>query len=709
MGTKINTLFLLLAFASISLGFSQSAKTVNGTTDNTLSKFHTESASRYGQEALNILHADEPVHRTCGTAELHAERMATDAEYNRRHTAYRERLKALQDAGETLAPRTAEPLVTIPVVVHVLYRLGAQNISDAQIQSQIDVLNEDYRRMNADTTSTPVAFQPVATDVNIEFCLASIDPDGNPTTGIERREVSTSNIGSSSNYYLTGSGGLNAWNASQYLNIWVCEINGGILGFAQPPGSPATFDGIVIQHRYFGRTGFVSSPFNRGRTATHEVGHWLGLRHIWGDGGCSVDDGVLDTPVSDAANYSCPTTHSSCSSLDMVQNYMDYTDDFCMNIFTAGQAFVMQNTVVLERAGLLSSDGCNGSSCIGEDTLNYPLVGTPALYLSDNPGYLAGHNDYGDQAKAQYITDYAPFVRLDGVHIEFGAASAGSATSSVMVKVWDGAGGTPGAQLKFKELLISDIIAAGGIVDVNFFNPITIPGPFFIGVEYSYADDNDTVAILTNTIGDVTSNTAWEMWDDGTWHAFDESTSWGISVDLSISPIVNDGPLITVTPSSGDIASGGSVVLTALGGTGYTWTPATGLSDPNSPFVVASPTETTVYTVMGVGANGCSASANVVVTVDGIAGIKDEFQTGEISLYPNPSNGIYTLDLNFSDRKNLQLTVSNALGQTVKRDELVDILGSYHTSLDLTGMSDGVYFLNLTDGNLRYTRKLVKK
>ncbi len=255
-----------------------------------------------------------------------------------------------------------EGIITIPTVVHVLYNTNAQNISDAQIESQMQVLNDDFRRLNADASSTPSAFVGVAADAEIEFCLASIDPDGNPTTGITRTYTSTSAFSTNDAMKFSSTGGIDAWPTGDYLNVWVCNMSGGILGYAQFPGGNASTDGVVNLTTATGTTGNVSSPFDGGRTLTHEVGHWLNLRHIWGDGGCSVDDFVSDTPTSDNPNYGCSTGHVSCSSTDMVQNYMDYSNDACMNLFTEGQKSRMRALFDAGgwRASLLTSNGCGG-------------------------------------------------------------------------------------------------------------------------------------------------------------------------------------------------------------------------------------------------------------------------------------------------------------------------------------------------------------
>ncbi|GLR16350.1 hypothetical protein GCM10007940_09650 [Portibacter lacus] len=255
--------------------------------------------------------------------------------------------------------RNAGPsgIITIPVVVHVIYNHSGENLSDAQIQSQIDVLNEDFRRLNADADN----LWGQAADAEIEFCLASRDPYGDATCGITRTQTDSIKFYSKFTMKSSATGGIDPWPYQDYLNIWVCDISG-LLGFARFPeySDPELYDGVVTDYLSFGRIGNLKEDFNLGRTTTHEVGHWLNLRHIWGDGDCFYDDFVSDTPVSDDHNYGCNPGHISCGSVDMVQNYMDYSDDVCMNLFTIGQKNRMR--ALFEpggfRTSLLTSKGC---------------------------------------------------------------------------------------------------------------------------------------------------------------------------------------------------------------------------------------------------------------------------------------------------------------------------------------------------------------
>jgi hypothetical protein len=250
--------------------------------------------------------------RNCATMDVLKQQLQEDPGMLQRMNAierYTERyIQQLPQTGES------RNVITIPVVVHIVYNNSTENISEAQVLSQMDVLNDDFRRLNADADNT----WPQAADIEVEFCLATVDPNGNATNGITRTPTSVSAFGTNDAVKFTSQGGKDAWPAGDYLNMWVCDISGGILGYAQFPGGPANTDGVVMDYQYFGTIGTATAPFDLGRTTTHEVGHWLNLRHIWGDGPCSQDDFVSDTPTSDAPNYGCNIGHVSCATTDMV-------------------------------------------------------------------------------------------------------------------------------------------------------------------------------------------------------------------------------------------------------------------------------------------------------------------------------------------------------------------------------------------------------
>ncbi|MFT5263690.1 MAG: hypothetical protein ACI8YQ_002434, partial [Polaribacter sp.] len=290
--------------------------------------------------------------RDCGTMEYLEQQIETDP----KRAAKMEQIENATKAFLSDPNRVIEGILTIPVVFHVVWNTAAENLSESQINSQLQILTDDFRRFNSDADGT----WPQAADSEIEFCLATSDPDGNAHSGITRTNTSVTSFGGNDNVKFNSTGGHDAWPAGDYMNFWVCDLSGGLLGYAQFPGGPANTDGIVCDYQYVGDEGTATPPYELGRTATHEVGHWLNLRHIWGDGGCGVDDQVADTPLSDASNGGCPTTHQSCGSVDMVQNYMDYTYDGCMNLLTLGQKNRMRALFDPGgfRASLLESTAC---------------------------------------------------------------------------------------------------------------------------------------------------------------------------------------------------------------------------------------------------------------------------------------------------------------------------------------------------------------
>lgn len=262
-------------------------------------------------------------------------------------------------------------VIVIPVVIHVLYHSGVQNISDQQVLSQLTVLNNDYRRHNADTINTPAPFKSVAADTRIVFCLAKVDPNGQYTSGIIHKYTNSDLFLANDDMKFSSKGGDDAWDSKRYLNIWVCNLFGRTLGYAVMPGGPADKDGVVIQYTAFGTLGTVVAPFNKGRTATHEIGHWLGLKHLWGDAECG-DDGIADTPPQETSNSNCASfPHLSSCSInsygDMFMDFMDFSNDACMNMFTQGQKNEMRGLFALGNArnSFLNSSVCDSSQAQG--------------------------------------------------------------------------------------------------------------------------------------------------------------------------------------------------------------------------------------------------------------------------------------------------------------------------------------------------------
>ena len=288
------------------------------------------SCKKSGSSQDENLDSEEPLtQRKCGAQEVLEEQMKADPSLRERMNNIEIFIQRAAAHPENLRLR-ADGVIEIPVVVNVLYKTNAQNVSAAQIQSQIDALNNDFSAANSDyNTSTP--FLGVRSgDLNIRFVLDAVN----------RLRVKAQTWPLNDAMKKASQGGINPTSPATKMNIWVCNLTSGYLGYAQFPGGNAATDGIVIDDNAFGTTGTAQAPYNKGRTATHEIGHWMNLRHIWGDANCG-NDLVDDTPLHDTYNFGCPgNITSNCGGPThpmMTMNYMDYTDDPCMYMFTAGQ------------------------------------------------------------------------------------------------------------------------------------------------------------------------------------------------------------------------------------------------------------------------------------------------------------------------------------------------------------------------------------
>jgi len=247
-----------------------------------------------------------------------------------------------------------DTIIRIPLVFHVVYQNQTENISDAQIQSQLDVLNEDFNKMNSDTTN---ASGHSIANVKFEFCLAKRTPGGLTTTGITRTATTIDNIGMTNDYYTLAP----LWDRLEYINVWVCDIGNDAIGFARPPSfQDANSEGIVIDVTAFGTIGTAETPYNKGRTLTHEIGHMFNLLHPWGSNStsCGSSDFVNDTPEQLGEIYDCPTSNTSCNSSDMLSNFMQYVDDACMGNYTEGQKTRMRAALQSFRPGWSSEQEC---------------------------------------------------------------------------------------------------------------------------------------------------------------------------------------------------------------------------------------------------------------------------------------------------------------------------------------------------------------
>ena len=283
-----------------------------------------------------------PGHRQCATYEVFQEQLKADPSLAEKMDKIEKFTQKFMENPS--AYKLVNGVMEVPVVVNVLYNKASENIANDQIKSQITVLNKDFSGTNSDVGGTPGEFTSVLSgDTKIHFTLQSII----------RKKTNKKSWTTNDAMKKTSQGGLDPTNPTTTLNMWSCNMSGGILGYAQFPGGKSATDGVVILYAAFGSraiypSGTYATDYDLGRTATHEIGHYFNLRHIWGDANCG-NDFVDDTPIHNSANYGCPAipSTSNCGGTThdmMTMNYMDYTDDACMYMFTAHQATRMQAT-----------------------------------------------------------------------------------------------------------------------------------------------------------------------------------------------------------------------------------------------------------------------------------------------------------------------------------------------------------------------------
>lgn len=464
-------------------------------------------------------------------------------------------------------------IIIIPVVVHVLHRGEAEgtgrNISLAQIQSQINVLNEDFRRLNADRVNTPAAFVPAASDYNIEFRLACQDPAGNPTNGVVRRLTNKNNFPlietpnhtideTAMGIKMTNISGDDPWLTDRYLNIWVCDLKNGVLGYATFPAdyiAHPTWDGVVIATTAMGRVGNVTAPFDRGRTATHEIGHWLNLRHISGDAICG-DDFVGDTPPQHNQNYNCPQfPHTSAcagngTSGDMFMNYMDYTDDACMNIYTNGQR--LRGSAIFAAGGPRAAFLNNyfkiqvpttPINCTGTVNLTNPNCVLPTWTIISGPATISSGQST-NQLNINATGNGTVQLR----------ATAGNYISETNITV------TSSAPVIYNSYYVSDFVSSGltqwngNTWSINTFCWQDIPTE--VTTNMNIQNGTAVWEKIPNTFGGV----VWDQQGDNLWMAFKSETAQplyrltvtnscgSVSKDYKFMP-VDCGQLFTVSPN----------------------------------------------------------------------------------------------------------------------------------------------------------------
>ena len=571
-----------------------------------------------------------------------------------------EQRKKLEEKTKNFTSIKSASLV-IPVVVHIVYKNNSENISDNQIISQLDVLSKDFTRNNTDRFNTPSDFHPIVSNLQIEFCLAKQTPDGLPTNGIIRKETINNNFLLDENKIFHDSlGGSTAWNTEKYLNIWVCEIEDGILGWSQyPAGGNINTDGVVINYEHFGTIGTALSPYDLGRTATHEVGHWFNLYHLWGDSNCG-DDFVSDTPEQEDANFGCKIhPNISCNNNgDMFMNYMDYTNDNCMNSFTHGQKNRVWSAISNYRNGLLNSKGCELVTIPNSDAGILDIL-QPNNQIQEcstpiNPSIVL--KNYGDTSLNSVIIKY----NIDGSNYYYyswnGNLTSGE-TDTIYLPAIKSTGTT--------HLLNIYSEFPNGSIDVNTTNDMkslifnTIDG------------ENVNLSILTDNYGYENS---WKLIDDQN-NIIDENSSLNNNTLYNTKYCLDYGCYkFIITDSNGDgiccdYGNGYAEIEKVLGLNKL-------VSIKNFLF---------------------SDTANFCIGITSFENIlKNQY------IYPNPTTGNIAININeIPQNKTIFASIYNIYGQLVYNIETIN-----NTQFDISNLNNGLYMIIVTTNKKQYIDKI---
>lgn len=641
-----------------------------------------------------------------------------------------------------------EIVYTIPTVVHVIHNstegIGqGRNISNARIQSQINILNADFRKTNSDIGSVPSMFSGIAADSEVNFCLIQTYPTGHPQAGQAMPEpgvdrVSAPTIGggiantTTTGYSTSQIDGIikpaTSWNPNQVLNIWVMHLQGGLLGYAQFPNSGnANTDGVVIGYQYFGNNP-SASPFHLGRTTTHEVGHYLGLRHIWGDANCG-NDFVSDTPTQQTSSSGCPShPRPTCGNTgDNFQNYMDYTNDACMFMFTNGQKAVMQNVLATasRRSTLNAASAilCAAAPLTANFTANNTTItaGQTVTFTntSGGPNPITSNSWNFDVTSQGGVTPSTSSVASPGA-ITYNTAG----TYTVSLLVGDGTSTdsevkngyitvlAAGSQVCDSTAATWDFAMHGAQTGAFTWGPDcngTAPSGYILG-QNCYNDNGWADKVPYTGSGTFLTDVIYYFSSSGTGNV--NLKVWGVNAGapgnvlaqqtVQISQLGNGG-----TPTLWSLASPAS-----LNGNFFVGHDHTTLVNGDTVALMAAPTGTNTVWAKETGGwanlsvyNLDHSGAVIPVICNSIITGEKEIlgQIDEILVFPNPSNG--TINIALTEKKETTIEIYNIVGKLIYTSG--NPLNTQFFTVDINNQPSGIYFVNIKTGNTITTKKLM--
>lgn len=665
--------------------------------------------------------------------------------------AFNQQLNEWMSANSS-ANKSATTQVTIPVVVHVVYKTATQNISDAQILSQIEILNQDFNRLNADTVNTPAPWKSIGGNAQVTFCMAQIDPSGNPTNGIERRNTTVNSFGTNDNIKSYASGGLDAWDPSQYFNIWVGSLSGGLLGYAEfPTGTLSNTYGVVIGYNYFGNIGTATSPFDLGRTATHEIGHCFNLFHIWGDdgSGCTGSDQVNDTPNQGSLNYGCPSfPHTDACSPNppgvMFMNYMDYTDDACMNIFTQGQVSRMLAVINSAPYNALTTSTACGVPVLQTTDAMMAAISSPVGVICNNTftPEISLKNKGVDT-----LTSVDIHYSVDGIS-PLVYSWSGSLPSLASVNITLPSVTTTAGAHTF--IVYTDL--PNGVSDLDNTND-TATAVFTVvnsGLPLPYSEGFESgVPPTGGSINNADGSLTWEQTNaanhSGSFSAYinnfdynahgliDEIVLPGVDLTGQANPQLTFWlayRLFTSTTANPNYSDTLEVLISTDCGDSYTSIYrkySTALVTTGTPYNIATAFVPTAAQWRNdtIDLTAYTNNANIVLKFRNITDFENnlylddiniqnaattgvgELNNTSVHLYPNPASNSIQLDLSRLNETGLRLRIYDLTGRTLLDEK--GVAGGYQYEYNLSSLSSGSYFLEITGANTLEVLPFIKK
>lgn len=679
--------------------------------------------------------------RTCGTMDVYQQMMQNPDFVKNRQKIEEHTARVLSQNSNYRA--SSVPIV-IPVVVHVVYQTTAQNIPDSRVQSQIDQLNADYAATNSDIGSVPSVFQPLVGNTNIQFCLAQRDPNGNPHNGIIHKQTTSASFGLNNAIKFDAQGGSNAWPRDQYLNLWIGNLSGGLLGYAQFPGGAANTDGVVS---LYSSVGSISNPFpggapyNIGRTTTHEVGHWLNLFHIWGDANCGNDQ-VADTPTADGQHFGCPAHphHTNACGAgsspngELTMNYMDYTDDPCMYMFTLGQGSRMNAALSGPRLPLQSSQGCLPVNLQQNDAGISAVIQPAGAICASSIVPQVTLRNFGLNTLTSVTINY----QVDGGTVNTfpwtGSLATGATANVNLNSISFGAGA---------HTFNAYTSNPNGTADQNTSNDAS-NSPFSnVAIGQALPIQQDYQAVTFPPAGYTVNNPDGSFtWERTTAAGQASNASMFLNYfDYSSAGAIDefDMPSVNLTTQNNPelkfwvayalySATGFSDTLEVLISTncGSTWTsiykkfgtPLT--TAPNSQIAfVPSASQWRQETVSL--APYASASSAIVrfrgicdyennlyvdnINIQGLVGINENAEAAGINIFPNPSSGIINMIIPETMSGIVYVNVLNATGSAVITYR-VNTAESRNVTFDLAGHAKGIYLFDISHNGNHYSKRI---